>query len=408
MLLNAVELIITPHFLLYLSHSPPRLLHLRSWVVPSILICIIPMPVTQSQKLPSLPSLNGPSSSLKSPTRRLSVSLSLRYNPISVSTRCDVSIARIHKDRGSLASPRGSSKTTSTWSLSSIPQQSPVHGRAATTPIQRPLKRRVPVKLSQFPSGLPTLPSTSLPPLLGRPSSKCNQVATQLPSTHQSPVNDSLFAPLRLQLPPGGTSRGHLFEVGDRVVVQKYYDEYDMRSERMQGRVRRPILHRGPPGHDRFCWNFLVDADNVQCYGKVGDEMWDTKGRVLPISARTLHPGDRVYARLSQRFVKEPEIMLTSVWVPATAVETDSKGMLPLVVRPINGQDRGMDFRVSCYDVLPFNTSSRMLCQQSGCYVIGIGGELYPPNPLGNKSNTPPRPPPRLLRPHSNRRIPPP
>ncbi|EDR03651.1 uncharacterized protein LACBIDRAFT_331373 [Laccaria bicolor S238N-H82] len=302
------------------------------------------MPVTQSQKLPSLPSLNGPSSSLKSPTRRLSVSLSLRYNPISVSTRCDVSIARIHKDRGSLASPRGSSKTTSTWSLSSIPQQSPVHGRAATTPIQRPLKRRVPVKLSQFPSGLPTLPSTSLPPLLGRPSSKCNQVATQLPSTHQSPVNDSLFAPLRLQLPPGGTSRGHLFEVGDRVVVQKYYEEYAMRSERMQGRYvyttvdNTEVLTQAQPGHDRFCWNFLVDADNVQCYGKVGDEMWDTKGRVLPISARTLHPG---------RFVKEPEIMLTSVWVPATAVETDSKGMLPLVVRPINGQDRGMDFRTA-------------------------------------------------------------
>ena len=30
------------------------------------------------------------------------------------------------------------------------------------------------------------------------------------------------------------------------MVVQKYYEEYDTWSERMQGRVRRPILHRGP------------------------------------------------------------------------------------------------------------------------------------------------------------------
>ncbi|KIJ90066.1 hypothetical protein K443DRAFT_135706 [Laccaria amethystina LaAM-08-1] len=273
------------------------------------------MPVTQSQKLPSL---NGPSytsSYLKTPTRRLSVSP--RYNPMSASNRCD------------LASPRGSSRTTSTRSLSSspIPQQYPLY---ATTPIQRPPKRRAPVKRSQFPSGLPTLPSTSSPSLLGGPPSKC----TQLPSTYQSPVEESLFASLRLQPPPGGTSRNHLFEVGDRVVVQKYYEEYDIWSERMQGRVQQS-------GHDRFCWIFLVDADNVHCYGKVGDEMWDTKGRVLPISARTLHPG---------RFVKELEIMLISVWVPAIAVvilETDSSGTLPLVVRPINGQDREMDFRTT-------------------------------------------------------------
>jgi hypothetical protein len=159
------------------------------------------MPVTQSQKLPSL---NGPSSYLKSPIRRLSVSP--RYNPMSASNRCDVSIARICRDQGSPASPRGSSRTTSTGSLSPIPQQSPLH---ATTPIQRPPKRRAPVKRSQFPSGLSTLPSTSSPSLLGGPSSKC----TQLPSTCQSPVKESLFASLRLQPPPGGTSRNHLFEV---------------------------------------------------------------------------------------------------------------------------------------------------------------------------------------------------
>ena len=181
---------------------------LGPWVAPSILICIIPMPVTQSQKLPSF---NGPSSHLKSPSRRLSVSQ--RYNPISASSRCDVSIARIYSDRGSLASPRCSSKTNSIGSLSPVPQQSPLHGRAATTPIQRPLKREAPVKRSQFPSGLPTLPSTSSPSLLGRTESKCNQIAIQLPSAYQSPVKESLFASLHLQPPPGGTSRNHLFEV---------------------------------------------------------------------------------------------------------------------------------------------------------------------------------------------------
>ena len=167
------------------------------------------MPVTQSQKLPSF---NGPSSHLKSPSHRLSVSQ--RYNPISASSRCDVSIARIYSDRGSLASPRGSSKTSSIGSLSPVPQQYPLHGRAATTPIKRPSpKTKDPVKRSQFPSRLPTLPSTSSPSLLGGPSSKCNQVTAQLSSTYQSPVKESLFASLHLQPPPGGTSRNHLFEV---------------------------------------------------------------------------------------------------------------------------------------------------------------------------------------------------
>ena len=181
---------------------------LGPWVAPSTLICIILMPVTQSQKLPSF---NGPSSHLKSPSRRLSASQ--RYNPISASSRCDVSIARIYGDRGSLASPHGSSKTNSTGSLSPVPQQYPLHGRAATTPIKRPPQTEAPVKQSQFPSRLPTLPSTSSPSLLGGPSSKCNQVTPQLSSTYQSPLKESLFASLRLQPPPGGTSRNHLFEV---------------------------------------------------------------------------------------------------------------------------------------------------------------------------------------------------
>ena len=166
------------------------------------------MPVTQSQKLPSL---NGPLSYLKSPTCRSSVSP--RYNPISASDQCDGAIARIYRDRGSLGSSRGSSRTTSSRWLAPVPQRSPLHGRA-TTPFQRPPKRQVPVKRSQFPSGLLTLPSTSSPSLLGGPSSKCSQViSTQLPSTYQSPVKESLFASLHLQPPPGGTSRNHLFEV---------------------------------------------------------------------------------------------------------------------------------------------------------------------------------------------------
>ena len=178
------------------------------------------MPVTQSQKLPSF---NGPSSHLKSPSRRLSVSQ--RYNPILASSRCDVSIARIYSGRGSLASPRGPSKTNSTGSLSPVPQQYPLHGRAATTPIKRPPQTEAPVKRSQFPSGLPTLPSTSSPSLLGGPPSKCNQVATQPPSTYQSPLKESFFASLRLQPPPGGTSRNHLFE------VRAFCSFFDCRSD---------------------------------------------------------------------------------------------------------------------------------------------------------------------------------